>query len=555
MFYLSFLKAELTRRLGKTVAISLGLAISSAIIVVIVSTANSLSASQKKVLNPLESVGTDMLVTRSVDSNSVNQLDAATRDELRADNAINIDLSKLGKPGESFSHDTFLLGNQLSFNATDSAKLNQQLVANYAAGLIVNVSHQEGKIPEIVAQFQTGGQRIQFNQDAPQLTDAEQQALDDARTKAMQELQQKGIDPRSQEGRQYIRSAIQAATPDRVKKITGEVVVPQQTFRQQVDTPQTDIKTESLVLAGVDTTKKDIGLILPNQITQGSYFSSDNQAIVNVSYAQKKSLKVGDTVTFNTNKYTIVGLVDPKLYTNTADVYLSLTDLQKLTDKTGKVNILLVKASNANNVEATSTSIAGMLPGIKVTNSSDTAKQVTGSLVDASNLTNKFIGLVSIIVIVASFIIVSLLSLISVNKRVREIGTLKALGWNNMTIVRQLFFENITLGLVGGLLGIAIGIGIIALINHYNISLNANIASLNAAQNALGRFGFGGFRGGNQATTPSLVSTQINLQVSYSYMTLIIGCLIAVVGSILAGTLAAMKAARMRPQDALRSLE
>ncbi|PJA37102.1 hypothetical protein CO181_04900, partial [candidate division WWE3 bacterium CG_4_9_14_3_um_filter_43_9] len=64
MFYLQYLKAELLRRFGKTFTITFGLAIASAIIITIISASQSLSQAQEKVLNPLENVGTDIMVTR-----------------------------------------------------------------------------------------------------------------------------------------------------------------------------------------------------------------------------------------------------------------------------------------------------------------------------------------------------------------------------------------------------------------------------------------------------------------------------------------------------------
>src|SRR4030042_58287 len=426
MFYLAYLKAELLRRWGKTTILAFGLAIASAIIITIISTSQGLSASQEKVLNPLENVGTDIMVTRSVETEKMADLDETTRTELMSENRVTTDLSKLGKAGESFSLDTFLAGTMLTFASTESAKLTSDVAKEYATGLILNVTHQEGKIPEITAEFQTGPETFQVPDIEP-LTDAEQKAVDAARQKTMADLQAKGIDPNSQEGRQAIREAEQAAMPERFKNRT--FTAPGRIFRQTLDAPQTDIKTESFTIAGVDTTKKAIGLILPSQITEGSYFSGNNQVIINLSYAQKKGLKVGSSITLNTTldsekvtkKLTIVGIVDPKLYTNTADIYVPLSDLQTIADKAGRINIILIKAPDASSVEETSSKVAGLFAGVNVTDSNDTASQVTGSLVSAASLMNRFIGLVSIIVILASFIIISLITVFSVTKRQHEI--------------------------------------------------------------------------------------------------------------------------------------
>ena len=66
MFYLSYLKNELLRRRARTILTVLGLAVGVALVIAISSLSRGLDHAQKTALNPLSSIGTDLTVTRAV---------------------------------------------------------------------------------------------------------------------------------------------------------------------------------------------------------------------------------------------------------------------------------------------------------------------------------------------------------------------------------------------------------------------------------------------------------------------------------------------------------
>jgi putative ABC transport system permease protein len=53
----------------------------------------------------------------------------------------------------------------------------------------------------------------------------------------------------------------------------------------------------------------------------------------------------------------------------------------------------------------------------------------------------------------------------SVFERTREIGVLRALGWRKRHVVWMILRESVALSLLGGALGLAIGVALIALLN------------------------------------------------------------------------------------------
>ena len=58
----------------------------------------------------------------------------------------------------------------------------------------------------------------------------------------------------------------------------------------------------------------------------------------------------------------------------------------------------------------------------------------------------------------AAFVLAALLTTAAVNRRVREFGTLKAMGWHSRRIVGQVLGESVVQGLVGGALGVGLGV-------------------------------------------------------------------------------------------------
>ena len=66
MFSLNYAWNELRRRWGRTLVTALGLAAGVGLVMGIIGVSNGLSAAQNKVLSPLGTVGTDIIVTRTV---------------------------------------------------------------------------------------------------------------------------------------------------------------------------------------------------------------------------------------------------------------------------------------------------------------------------------------------------------------------------------------------------------------------------------------------------------------------------------------------------------
>ena len=556
VFYFSYLRSELLRRKGRTILTLLGLALGVALVIVITSLSHGLDQAQKTALNPLSSIGTDLTVTIKPEGGG----------GAFANRTVSTDLSKLGKAGQHFSYDIFSSGSQATF-AQSQAKSVSSIsgVARIATGLTLTVTHQEGKVPKITASFTTGGQRLKVTGQTKPLSTAELAKM----TKCMAKLGKSskpttttttpapgGLQPApsgSLNGSPIVKgsSSIQACLPAGARHFSKTITVPRQTLRKQVKTPQTNIKTSSYTIGGVDTSRTDMGLITAAQITRGRFLSKGNgrEALVANSYASSHKLKLGSALSINKAKFRVVGLVQAPLGGQSADVYIPLAQLQKLSGQKNQINVVLVRASKSSAVGAVQKKIENTFPSAQVASAKQVADQISGSLVDASNLA-KSLGLaLSIIVIAAAFMLAALLTLSSIAKRVREIGTLRALGWKRRLVIRQLVGESLVQGVAGGVIGVAIGIAAAAAVNAFGPTLTASSTAVSGDQPVLqGALGMG------QALTQT-ATRQVALKAPVAGSLILIGFALALLGGLLAGAAGAFRAARLRPADALRQVE
>jgi len=152
LFSLNYAWNELRRRLGRTVVTAIGLAAGVGLVMGIIGVSQGLSDAQNKALSPLNSVGTDIIVTRTVaptlstattttttpsngfggggggfggggrsggggffagGTSSLNSSDDAAL--AAANSSVITDLAKLGPAGTKFTHDFFVPGTLITF--------------------------------------------------------------------------------------------------------------------------------------------------------------------------------------------------------------------------------------------------------------------------------------------------------------------------------------------------------------------------------------------------------------------------------------------------------
>jgi ABC-type antimicrobial peptide transport system permease subunit len=478
MFYLRYLAAELRRRPARTALTALGLAVGVGLVVIVGALSRGLDDAQDQVLRPLTGVGTDLSVSRPL--------------------AVRNDQQSSGNPFGQLS-------------AQEQRELRRENKGHDAAF----------KFSEL------GKPGDRFSEESLLTTDLSVPVSAVARIS-------RATGAEDAVGALTLRALLVKGTVPR-----GEVADPH--------APGSDIQFSNRNVAGVDVRKPALAMVTPDQIAEGRYLSESprkarGEAVIDLGYARRNGIGVGEEVTVAGTGFKVVGLASTPLGGDASDLYLELQRLQDLSDRPGRVNRVQVRADSLGAVGGLAKRIERQLPGAQVVTAADLADRVGGSLADADNLSSKLGTALAVVALLAAFLIATLLTLSSVQKRIRELGTLKALGWRRRLVVRQVAGESLVQGALGGLFGAAVGVAGAAIVDAIGPTLEASVRQPTGG----GPFGQGAVNSG---------STDVVLGAPVDVALLVLAVGLAIVGGLLAGAAGGLRAARLRPADALRSAE
>ena len=308
----------------------------------------------------------------------------------------------------------------------------------------------------------------------------------------------------------------------------------------------------SFTVQGTDiATAGKLGPLSDATLSSGRHFTAAdadaNVAIVDSSYAKQNSLKVGKTITIAKTKFTIIGIVTQPQGSTPPDVYIPLARAQALGTSAGKslkgdVNTVYVTADSAADIPAVQQEIAKLLPSATITTPSSLASEITGSLSSTAKLANDLGRWLSILVLIAAFAVAVILTMAAVSRRVREFGTLKALGWRGRRIMAQVMGESLAVGLLGAAAGVGLGYAGAAVINAVAPELSATLTQATGEHIVTPS-------GSSNPTVSHTVS--VPLVATVGGAAIFAAVLLALAGGLLAGSFASWRIARLRPADAL----
>ncbi|MEU6065816.1 ABC transporter permease [Streptomyces sp. NPDC047082] len=479
-----YLKRELGRRKKAALVIALGLALGIALVITVSSVSAGMTQAQDKVLKSLYGLGTDMTVTKAQSAPKAGGAQGPN---------FKFDAKSSSKSAQSSDRVMTQGGQALKSSLVDKVSA-QKGVAGAVGALSLNVTKVDGSFTQGKAQNSSGSGQAQGG-------------------------------------------------PGGSSGGSGQ---------PQVQGGGANFNVNSYSVAGIDVTQQELGPLATTKITSGRTFTASQTdakvAVVGKSYAKSKKYKVGSTFKISGTTYTVIGIATPSSSESATDVYLPLKQAQTLADAKNKVTTIYVKATDSQQISAVKKEIQANISGTTVTTSSDLASTVSGSLSTASSLAAGVGKWLSIAVLAAAFLVAALLTSSAVSRRVREFGTLKALGWPSRRVTRQVVGESMVNGLIGGGLGIALGLAAAYTVTAISPKLTAQLGNTGGGPGGMGGPGGGP---GRQSTASKL---EIALAAPVSMTTIALAVGLAVTGGLVAGAMGGWRASRMRPADALRSV-
>lgn len=274
----------------------------------------------------------------------------------------------------------------------------------------------------------------------------------------------------------------------------------------------------------------------------------------------------------------MVGTVDSS---SVADIVIPLAQAQQISGEDNSLSTIYVTAADSSQVTDLQNTLAAAFPDYRVESQSDLAANVTGSLSSAAKWVSGIGLAVSIGVILLAFALAIIFTISSIQRRTRDFGTLKAIGWSSGRIAQQISLESLVQTMGGALVGLVIGILAIVGVNWAGITLDGSAGGFSMsgfgappgmeapmqddeapAENLQmpnpgqmeGQDQMRGFPGmGGMSDSAETVTTTLHLSVNPGVVGIALG--VGALGAISAAGVGALRISRLRPAVALRSVE
>jgi len=216
-----------------------------------------------------------------------------------------------------------------------------------------------------------------------------------------------------------------------------------------------------IVVTGVSLEFSDIGPIKEADLKnlQGRFFTKDDNfvTILDKDFASMRNLKIGENIDIGTCNFRVIGIIDSGYDAKIAgsEAFIPLKTAIEMTNRGDIVDMVFVRLKNEANIDVIKEEIKKIMQNknITITTSNDYISIIAG----VSKFIQQLMLVMFFIVILMAFFFIIKVALGSVLEQAKEIGILKAVGWQDNDVISLMVIENSVLGFIGGIAGFILG--------------------------------------------------------------------------------------------------
>jgi ABC-type antimicrobial peptide transport system permease subunit len=273
-------------------------------------------------------------------------------------------------------------------------------------------------------------------------------------------------------------------------------------------------------------------------VKTGHFPAKAGEIAVESHFARFHKITPGSTFPVGGQPFTVVGLIEIEAgaQVTAANIYMPLDSARTLLGRNpDALNVIYLRLTKPSLLNPIKKRIAVQIEGATVS-SSDSFLEIMGGV---SKISAKFALIASIVGLLGASLLIMKTMIANLMERSHEIGILKAVGWTQRDIQRQLRSEVFLQAIAGGILGVLAGYALSALLGLLSISipipweLNPSPAMARHAQAA---------------------SQMVRLPISVSISLAATAMGLAVAAGFVAAYLMGRRSANMKPADSLRQL-
>lgn len=196
--------------------------------------------------------------------------------------------------------------------------------------------------------------------------------------------------------------------------------------------------------------------------------NENDAAVIGNNVAAKLNLTIGKAITLKdettgkSKDFVIKGIVKTGS-TEDNQVFVSLNAAQQIFSLNRKANIVYFSLlGKSEELSSVAKKLNESVSGIEL----KPIKQISKSEAKILEKIKSLVYLVILVILLSTLLCLSTTMMAMVVERRKEIGLRKALGAQNRSIITEFLGEGLTLGFVGGLLGIVLGVGLAQIIGQ-----------------------------------------------------------------------------------------